>query len=58
MTPATRVMIYEDPITQKVPEGRGRLIEKLCESFGQEFWRVRFMDGMECMRWVKVEEEK
>ena len=65
MTPGDRVMIYEDPVTQKRPEGRGRLVKKLeginglFKSRGnQEYWLVRFMDGMECWRWIKVEENE
>ena len=58
MTPGNKVMIYEDPITQLKPEGRGRLIRRVGQLPDQEYWRVRFMDGYECIRWIKVEEKK
>ena len=73
MTPGDRVMIYEDPITQLKPEGRGRLIKKLGDqpkgiaillkgfkdqADVHEYWLVRFMDGIECRRWIKIKEEK
>ena len=58
MTPGDRVMIYEDPITKLRPEGRARLIEKFLEVPGEEFWKVRFMDGFKCYRWIKIKEEK
>ena len=72
MIPGDKVMIYEDPVTQKRPEGRGRLIKKLGDQpkgiaillkrFGNqtdihEYWQVRFMDGMVCKRWIKTKEE-
>ena len=58
MTPGDKVMIYEDPIIQKRPEGRGRLIKRVIQESNKELWRVRFMDGMECWRWIKIKEEK
>ena len=57
MTPGDKVMIYEDPIIQKKPEGKARLIELINRGIGEELWEVRFMDGFKCWRWIKVEGE-
>jgi len=50
------VMIYEDPITKKKPEGKARLIEKLGKTRGREYWRVRFLsDYFVADRWIEKE---
>lgn len=50
------VMIYEDPITCRHPEGEAFLIECLIPSDGtREYWRVRFTaDNFKTSRWVNV----
>lgn len=50
------VMIYEDPIACRHPEGEAFLIERLKESDGiKEYWRVRFTaDNFQTSRWVNI----
>ncbi|KKN87470.1 hypothetical protein LCGC14_0259250 [marine sediment metagenome] len=45
MKPGDTVTIYEDPMTQRVPEGEAKLIKKISTSMGGERWIVRFDDG-------------
>lgn len=49
------MMIYQDQITQKIPEGEATLIEQsIGPSFigGQEYWKVKFKDGFLTHRWI------
>jgi len=49
------VTIYEDPITEKRPEGKATLIKFHFAQWDQEYWTVRFQeDGVLRSRWVKV----
>lgn len=43
------VTIYEDPITQKKPEGRARLISRDIKAVGDglEYWSVQFLEDYE-----------
>ncbi len=54
------VMIYKDPITEKEPEGKARLVKKQHESDYSEFWQVAFVEdgddfGTVCRRLKKKE---
>lgn len=50
------VMVYEDPITKKVPEGEAKLIQPLgseADAFQAEYWQVEFLsDNFIASRWV------
>lgn len=47
-----RVTIYEDPFTQKKPEGEAKLLKHLPDvSYGMlEIWEVEFPDGSVVIR--------
>lgn len=49
MQPGDIVMIYQDPITQKDPEGRATLVRQISpdEGDGLSRWVVRFWDDPE-----------
>lgn len=38
------VTIYEDPITQKKPEGKAKLIKRHHIVDNMEYWQVEFLD--------------
>ena len=50
------VMVYEDPITKKVPEGEAKLIQPLgseADAFQAEYWQVEFLaNNFIASRWV------
>lgn len=61
------VTIYEDPLTEKKPEGEAKLIrrtavsplQKCKDGMGLEQWLVEFLsDKAKCYRWIKKEELK
>jgi len=37
------VTIYDDPITKQKPEGQARLLKKLHDNPGQEYWQVKLI---------------
>jgi len=48
------VMIYEDPMTEKIPEGKARLIKLIDRRDGLEEWDIQFCDdGFKCSRLIK-----
>ena len=47
------VMIYEDPVTKEVEEGKVELIRLLHAGIRAERWKVRFLsDGYVCSRTI------
>lgn len=49
------VMIYEDPMTQKKPEGKAVLVGKIAETQVMERWNVKFEsdeDQITYARWI------
>lgn len=38
------ITIYEDPITEKIPEGKAKLLRKIYNKSDMEFWRVSFLN--------------
>lgn len=38
------VMIFQDPLTERMPEGAAMLREFLFSSGSLEYWRVRFLE--------------
>lgn len=52
-----KVMIYEDPISRKKPEGEAELIVLMDENDDMQFWEVKFPDGSVCGRWLMVEND-
>lgn len=51
------VMIYQDPITQKKPEGKAKLLKlEIRDKSGEmEYWKVLFKNEDETyFRWVKI----
>lgn len=56
MKKGDKVMIYEDPVTQLKPEGEAKLIKKIEEHHGMEYWVVNFLsDGYDVQRSIKKE---
>jgi hypothetical protein len=56
----TKVMIYEDPITQQKPEGKALLLHKIQDlPDGLERWKVCFAgeDGAVYERTIKADQE-
>jgi hypothetical protein len=51
-----QVLIYEDPMTEKQPEGLAKLLERLDSDSHPdlEYWKVRFIDDdFLTERWIK-----
>lgn len=53
------VIIYEDPLTEKNPEGKAKLIKKIIDTRqgngNQEYWTVRFLsDNFICDRFISI----
>ena len=51
----TKVMIYEDPMTETKPEGKALLLRKMHDEAGMERWKVCFVgeDGAVYERVIK-----
>lgn len=54
------VMIYGDFMEESEPHGEAELIEEFPDlsTFKIQRWLVRFSDGFQGHRWIKVKEEK
>jgi hypothetical protein len=37
------ITIYQDPLTEKTPEGKAQLIRFINEDHNMEFWQVKFL---------------
>jgi hypothetical protein len=49
------VMVFEDPITRQVPEGRAQLLRECRpdDGDGLALWEVKFLsDGYKCLRTI------
>jgi hypothetical protein len=48
------VTIYEDPLTEKKPEGKGKLQRLILDDGDRELWEIIFYpSGDNCNRWIK-----
>lgn len=49
------VTIYENPLTKEKPEGRAKLVKKICDDVDMEYWQVQFLPGERnnYTRWIK-----
>jgi hypothetical protein len=59
LSPGQVVMIYEDPVSKKKPEGKAKLLKLIRseEKFeDMQFWEVEFEDGTRTERWVDIRE--
>lgn len=52
------VMIYEDPLTCRKPEGKAKLLKLLKDDIELQFWRVCFDNGETANRWIKKKEDE
>ena len=52
------IIIYEDPLTQKIEEGKARLLSKIKSGLNtgdMEYWKVKFLsDGFITDRRIKI----
>lgn len=46
LQPGQVVMVYVDPITREVPEGKARLVARLIADPEMEYWKVLFLDDI------------
>lgn len=54
-----KIMIYTDPVGQRLKEGEAYLIKKLWEEKDLEFWKVEFVtDGFRCNRFIKKRDKR
>lgn len=54
MESGQHIMIYEDPITCKKPEGEAKLLRKKWTKGELERWKVKFVaDNFVCERFIK-----
>lgn len=42
--PGDIITVYYDPVTQKQPEGRAKLLQLLVDRDDRQFWQVSFVD--------------
>ena len=49
------VMVYRDPITEQMPEGKAELLKFINSDGEVEYWKVRFLDAGESVyRFIKI----